>query len=294
MLMERASRLSVWRTPGALALVGLAACAEAPPPSQSAATSSAEVASEVPSLLRTATAAGPVERPAPSAERTVCPSDGGPCLAYRELLTGGAKARDTLPMIVAMHGLGDRPEGFAHVFDAMTLRARVVLPRAPKGYKSGFRWFETRVDGSPEAIATELSQAAELVASALPLLAREHPTKGRPIVTGFSQGGMMSFTLAVRHGASIAAAVPIAGALPAPLVPTAGACGKDLTVAPVHALHGARDTVLPLEPTRGLVAGLAARGCTSTLDVDEAAAHTIPPAMRARLEAKLTELAGAL
>ncbi len=66
-----------------------------------------------------------------------------PALEYIERVTGGAAEDARLPMITAVHGLGDRPEHFEALFDDLPLRARVILPRAPKPYSGGGSWFDS-------------------------------------------------------------------------------------------------------------------------------------------------------
>src|SRR5450432_2614789 len=54
-----------------------------------------------------------------------------------EILTAGARDEDTLPMIVAIHGMGDRPENWVDSFAKFPIPARVFLPRAPAAYGNG-------------------------------------------------------------------------------------------------------------------------------------------------------------
>ena len=51
-------------------------------------------------------------------------------LAYLEVVLGGARPEEPLPMIVAIHGLGDEPHNFAGLFDGFPECARLILPRA--------------------------------------------------------------------------------------------------------------------------------------------------------------------
>jgi phospholipase/carboxylesterase len=169
-----------------------------------------------------------------------------PSLVRLELVTGGASAEEALPIIVALHGLGDRPEAFARVFDDLPLRARVVIPRAPLAYEGGgFAWFHARTrEGDPERISQELTAAAEMVDRLLAELVQQH--EQRVVLTGFSQGGMLSFAVAAKHPDRIAAAVPIAGWLPSHLLPA----GRPARAPLVRAMHGSADPLVPLSLDR--------------------------------------------
>ena len=68
--------------------------------------------------------------------------DGTSGLEYLEVLTGGAAETDAVPIVIAMHGLGDHPETFRLLLDDLPAKARVIFPRAPMPHgPDGFSWF---------------------------------------------------------------------------------------------------------------------------------------------------------
>lgn len=228
-------------------------------------------------VLLTATAActkqTPAPRPPPKLERT-------------EIITGGAEPDQTLPAIVALHGLGDRPESFARIFEhpALDFPARVIVPRAPHANgHGGFYWFPIRtrdgaIEAKAEALARELAGAAEIVDRLLVELAERDDVKGKPIITGFSQGGMLSFAVAALHPEHVDAAIPIAGWLPAPLVPEK----VPKQAPPIRALHGTADPIIPFDLDRDACAKLEALGYDVELLPFEGVGHTVTPQMHRR------------
>lgn len=197
-------------------------------------------------------------------------------LRYLEVVKGGAAPDARLPMVVFIHGLGDRPR------DVWVRQAgrpmRVIMPQAPKAYGRGFSWFDYRAgDRDPEALASGIAAAAERLARSIALLARKRPTRGRPIVGGFSQGGMLSYALAIRHGQFLSAAFPVSGMLPRPLWPRAHASPADAT--PIHAFHGEADVVVPIAPARALVSHLDSLGYQVTLRSYPGLGHSVSPAV---------------
>lgn len=166
---------------------------------------------------------------------------------YLEFVTGNADPDSPLPMIIAIHGLGDSPQGFRTLLEAFDRPARVILPRALDAYDEGWSWFPIRArDRDIDALAQGIDRAADVLAPAIAELTQQRPTIGKPIVTGFSQGGMLSFALAVEHGELFAAALPIGGWLPDPLWPTAA----NPSAAPILAFHGDADAAVRYEPTK--------------------------------------------
>ena len=139
-------------------------------------------------------------------------------LPFVEATTAGAARDAALPLIVALHGLGDRPENFIGLFQDFPVAARVVAPHSRTPYGDGFERVPPSSPMSDES-APAMASAADDVARFIEEAARARPTLGKPIVTGFSQGGALSYTIAVRHAGSVAASVPISGWLPPPLWP---------------------------------------------------------------------------
>jgi phospholipase/carboxylesterase len=205
-------------------------------------------------------------------------------LRYLEIVLGG-DADDTLPMVVVIHGLGDSPG--RHWLDLVQLDAplRLIMPEAPTPYLDGFSWFTYRAaTASPERLARGIARAEAQLAVALERLVRGRPTRGRPLVTGYSQGGMLSFALALAHPERIEIAVPISGMLPAPLWPKTRPSGRFPSIV---ALHGAADERVPYALTARLRDHLQALGYPVTLHTYEGVAHSISDEMRAQVIAAL-------
>jgi phospholipase/carboxylesterase len=207
-------------------------------------------------------------------------------LVLHELVTGGASPEDDLPVIVAIHGLGDSPAGFAPVFDRFTARTRVVIPRAPHPYGGGFAWFAARTqDGDVDRLARELDRATETIERLLAELSAKHGTT--PVLTGFSQGGMLSFAIAAKHPERIKAAVPVAGWLPDHLLPKTKPAKPPL----VRAMHGTLDPVVPLSLDRQTCERLRALGWDVELLTYEGIDHSVSLEMHRTWMALLSQLA---
>lgn len=197
-------------------------------------------------------------------------------LHYVELLLGDAKPDDRLPMVVAVHGLGDDPRNFGHLFDSFTEPVRLILPQGIDAREGGgWSWFPLRArDPDVAELSAGIASAADTLADSIRALASARNTAGKPILTGFSQGGMLSFAVAVRHPETIALALPVGGWLPPPLVPTTRApAGAPRIVA----FHGTADGAVRFEPTQEAVAALEAHGWDVTLVAYDGVGHVITP-----------------
>jgi phospholipase/carboxylesterase len=205
---------------------------------------------------------------------------------YLEFVTGGADPDAPLPMIIALHGLGDSPQGFRTVLEAFDRPARVILPRALDVHEEGWSWFPIRArDPDIDALAHGIDHAADVLAPAIAELTKQRPTIGKPIVMGFSQGGMLSFALAVEHGELFAAALPIGGWLPDPLWPTSA----NPNTPPIIAFHGDADVAVRYEPTKLCVEQLQGLGYDVELRTYVGVGHMISSVIHLDLMAFLRE-----
>ena len=212
-------------------------------------------------------------------------------VSYLELYTGGAIPSQELVMLVAIHGLGDRPQQFQNLFRGLKLPARVILARGLDRYSRGFSWFPIRVREMDKVrLAKGVRHAAGKLAKMIEVLTKRYPTVGRPLVTGFSQGGMLSFALGVEHPQHISAALPLAGWLPDTMWPSKAPANA----VPIVALHGDADTVLPIAPTRASVATLRKLGMKVELHEYPAVGHNVSPAMRRALYRQIALVAAQL
>ena len=203
---------------------------------------------------------------------------------YLEQVTGGAAADDALPLVIGIHGYGDRPESYSGLFEGFPVKARFIFPYGePHG--EGYSWFAVSPRFNPDAIAAGTERAAHRLAGMIAALSTARPTVGRPIVTGFSQGGMLSYALSILHPESVGEAFPVGGLLTPPHWPSTWAVG--MTQARIEAFHGDADPVVPIAVDRQGVARLRAVGFTVELHEYPGVPHTVTPEMRRDLHAAL-------
>jgi phospholipase/carboxylesterase len=185
------------------------------------------------------------------------------------------------PRVVVLHGYGATPDGIAGLMAGFPGEARVLAPQAPTPALDGWSWFPlSREVGGPDGLGPGIAAAADDLAA---WLVEEGAGPDAPVVvTGFSQGGMLSFALAVRHPELVSLAVPMGGMLPPDLLP-AGA--PPATAPPIRAWHGGADTRVPTALARRTVDALAAAGWDATLQTVDGAGHTVPRQARDGLHA---------
>jgi phospholipase/carboxylesterase len=253
----------------------------------------AQASAEVAQPALAAAEAAPLPLPDAVPDATGWGVAGG--LRYLEIIRGDAKPNEKLPLLLVIHGLGDKPHrSWLESIDVDSkLKARMILPQAPTAYGDGFAWFPYRAGSLDQAeLARGITQAAERLTRMLEVLKTQRPTRGKALVSGFSQGGMLSYALALSHPELIAYALPIGGMLPGQLWPVSGAAA-DAHFPALRALHGTADTIVRFSVDDQLVRHLRELGYAAELVPFEGAGHTISAEMavlaRSTLSAALAQ-----
>ena len=209
-------------------------------------------------------------------------------LWYAEVVLGDVDPDAPLPLVVMLHGLGDRPRIPGGPFGGAPTPFRALIPRGPLRVGKGFAWVPYRVrDERPKELAAALDAVSEQLASLIAHVRRTRPTLGTTIVTGFSQGGLLAWATALRHAGEVGLAMPLAGWIPPALMPTGRIVGPSYP--PMKAMHGTDDAIVPVAPTRRVVAALEQVGYDVTLVEFDGVAHVITPEMNALYERWLEE-----
>jgi phospholipase/carboxylesterase len=209
-------------------------------------------------------------------------------LSYFEIILGDADFNDALPLVVLLHGRGDRPRIPGGPFSGAPTPMRLVIPRGPLRLGAGFAWVLSSVtQGKPDLLASSLRRRSHHLAALIDTLYRTLPTLGRPVVAGFSQGALLTFSLALHRPDVVGRAFPLAGWVPPELMPMFPVA-PELRV-PIRSVHGTEDPVIPIAPTREVVAMLRTLEWEVELLEFEGVGHMVSPEMNATFEAWLEQ-----
>lgn len=198
---------------------------------------------------------GPQRHP-PTTNQWVVPAK--PILQSITITSPQRSTTQSKATVIAIHGLGDTPQNLSQIFDTATFNARIVLPQAPALHGAGYSWFPIAKPVRKTAAAIlqkDVHRATEQICQFI----RTSRFPQNPVITGFSQGGILSFSVAVTCPELIAASFPVSGFLPFP-VPASSA-----PIPPIEALHGTRDEIIDFEKGKNSILRLKKSGAHATL-----------------------------
>lgn len=208
---------------------------------------------------------------------------------YIEVVLGHeAHPDEEMPLVILLHGRGGRPRIPQGPVPA-DLALRLFIPRGPDPLQGGFNWLATWTNsGKLELLSRSLAGRVDQLMPAIEAFSRLRPTRGKPIVAGFSQGGILSFALATRYPEQFSAAIPIAGWLPPGMLPTEKKAGASYPL--IHAFHGQKDMTVPTEKGRMTVEALRSIGIAVEYTEVPGVGHDVSPEINQQVRREIALL----
>ena len=183
----------------------------------------------------------PVSDPTPRSDLSLVHLARPPQTPVAEL---GAKP----PLLALLHGVGSNEGDLFQLAPYLDPRFQIVSLRAPlvRGPQS-FAWFDVEFlpEGfriAPEQIAASRDRIAAFLDEAVAAYGADAE---RVYLLGFSQGAIMSLTLALTQPERLAGVVPIAGRIPPEVEPWIAAPERTAGL-PLLLEHGRWDQVIPI------------------------------------------------
>jgi phospholipase/carboxylesterase len=174
-------------------------------------------------------------------------------LRYALSVPSGQPDDAELPLVFILHGRGADANDLVDIAPLIDNNYRFIFPNAPEpfepspGFTFGYTWF----DGWPAERDSFLRSREVLLRFIDEAVARYATPPGKIVLTGFSQGGMMSLDVGFRTKQKLAGIVVMSGALNEQELPPFNA------EIPVLMIHGTQDDMIPV---------LAARRARRTLE----------------------------
>lgn len=198
---------------------------------------------------------------------------------YFTYVTGGAQPGQTLPVAVVFHYYTAWPAAMLPLFTRISAPGCLVFPQAPFPAADGFSWFPV---GFYDQDLVEQNKPLKKIAADLSEFLKKLPSHlgltGKPLVTGFSQGGDLTYAFAMEHPECIGMAIPLGGRLEPQFRPENVSEASQRV--PIRVLHGEKDPIVSIESVRDGVQWLEAQKCDVQLISYPEGQHDAPPALQ--------------
>lgn len=176
------------------------------------------------------------------------------------------------PLLVVLHGLGDDRRGWRSVVPMLGLAGwGVCYAQAPDPYGDGWSWFD--IDLGPPLVVDAAGVARShrcLVRLLAELAERTATPPSRIALLGFSQGGLLTLEVALRHAEPLLAAVCICGWLHR-AADWPAALGRAAAAQRLLCLFGRYDPLVPPALARPPLSALARYGVRIVCEEHETA-----------------------
>lgn len=154
------------------------------------------------------------------------------------------------PLLVLLHGYGSNEEDLFSFRETLPKDWLIVSFRAPLDLDfGGYAWFDIDLMNAENPINIPQAQAAEkeILNSILEISNRYGLTENETHLAGFSQGGILSYALALNHP-ELFSKIAILSAFPVEkLLENSSKDKKQLEKLRFFISHGTEDAVIPLE-----------------------------------------------
>jgi phospholipase/carboxylesterase len=207
-------------------------------------------------------------------------------MRFVECVTGEPTARGAqeLPLIIAFHGLGDRAHHFRARFQGMEYPARIIIPEAYESNNTS--WYDHH--RKKEAIPLSALRAAAFVRA----IKKKYGVTERPVVYGFSQGGVLALYMSLWDPALFSQAIIESAYLSSSLHPPVRRL--DIEYPRIRQFHGLNDKLVFPDDARRGAANIIRLGIPLTLEEYERPHQVFDPELLPELYRELREAAEAV
>ena len=165
---------------------------------------------------------------------------------YKEIVINAQPNDRNLPLIIGLHWMRSNPDEFAAYLNEIKSPARILLLQGSYPFKEGFSFYPTEPENyykmNDDAKMKVLIQEGNKLAKFIMTATKKYPSTKKPVIIGASQGGDLSYFIAIECNSLIGLSCPLLATIDERLIVE----GKPKPLAPIHAFHGEEDPIVPV------------------------------------------------
>lgn len=197
---------------------------------------------------------------------------------FEQFTVNAASSGDALPMVVALHWSTSTPAEFRAFVEGLQGPVRVILPQGPYPKRNGFSFYPVAVNYyslSADEKMKALTQEADKLGGFIAAVSKKYRAPAKPILVGASQGGDLSYAIAIRHPSAISLSLPLLATIDERIIGP-----KPTSAVPIRVFHGIDDKVVPVVDARHHVEALHRSGYDVRLEEYPGVGHDIAKPMQ--------------
>jgi phospholipase/carboxylesterase len=158
------------------------------------------------------------------------------------------------PILILLHGLGSNENDLFGLVQHLPDSLLILALRAPRTIKEGsYRWYDLQwIDGIPKGNVAELEESRDMLIRFIEDLHKKHKfDKQKVFLGGFSQGAVMSLSVALKKPELLNGILFLSGKMPDGAEATADK-KENYKKLKIFMVHGTEDKVLSIEDARSV------------------------------------------
>lgn len=197
---------------------------------------------------------------------------------FEQFTVNATSGDEALPMVIALHWSTSTPAEFRAFVEGLQGPVRVILPQGPYPKRDGFSFYPVAINyygSSADDKMKTLLREADKLGGFIAAVSRKYPAPVRPILIGASQGGDLSYAIAVRHPDAISLSLPLLATIDERIIGP-----KPANAVAIRVFHGIDDKVVPVADARHHVEALRKSGYDVRLEEYPGVGHDIAKPMQ--------------
>ena len=163
---------------------------------------------------------------------------------YKEISINTNNSTQNLPIIIGLHWMSSSPDEFQTYLNQIKEPARVILLEGNYPYKGGFsfypvepeNYYKMDADSKMKVVENEGEKLSKFITS----VSKKYKSTKKPILIGASQGGDLSYYIAIHHANIIGLSCPLLATIDNRLIKKTRKTSKVKIVA----FHGEKDPIV--------------------------------------------------
>lgn len=166
---------------------------------------------------------------------------------YKEIVINASSSDENLPLIIGLHWMRSNPVEFSAYLKNIKSPARILLMQGNYLFKEGFsfypvvpeNYYKMNEDGKLKVLTSEGHKLGKFIKSVV----KKYPSTKKPVIIGASQGGDLSYFIAIKYSDLIGLSCPLLATIDERLIVK----GKPNPTTLIHAFHGEDDPIVKVE-----------------------------------------------